>query len=119
MKLTIATKGRYEPGCLDDSGQDDVDRPYVEYKLLTGEQIEAILAGQYGKSSWARIWREQVSVLNHVAFEIDGKDCVVPVVDIPTVPGTYPLYYEVASHILEESNLSYADKKTLHVTTAL
>jgi hypothetical protein len=111
MRITIATKGRYEPKCLDSSDQADADRPFVEYRLLTGEQIEAILAGVYGKSSWARIWREQVDVLGNVAFEIDGKDAAPKVAEVPGIAGTYPLYYEVASHILDESSISYEGKK--------
>jgi len=117
MKITIATKGRYEPKCFDSSGQTDADKPYAEYRLLTGEQIEAILTGGYGKDSWARIWREQVTVLCNVVFEIDGKDTKVPLADVPGIVGTYVLYYEVANHILKESNLSYEDKKKSPATT--
>ena len=118
MKITIATKGRYEPKCFDDIGQPDAGKPFVEYRLLTGEQIEALVAGVYGKNSWSRIWRDQVDVLGNVSFEVDGKAKDLKVSEVPGVSGTYPLYYEVAQHILNESNISYEDKKKLPAITA-
>ena len=115
MRLSIATTGRYEPKCFDNQGQEGAARPFVEYKLLTGEQVERVRGGN---DSWARIWTDQVTCLGGAVFEIDGKETEVAVKDVPTVPGTYLLYYEVAQHILSESILSEADKKKSSSSTA-
>jgi len=116
MRLSIATTGRYEPKCFDSEGQEDASRPFVEYRLLTGEQVEAVRSQGQG-DSWARIWKNQVTRLGNTAFEIDGVEKEVAAKDVPGIPGTYMLYFEVAQHILSESILSVADKKKLHSTT--
>lgn len=113
MKITVSTKGRYEPNCFDNEGQEDSSRPYVEYTLLTGEEVEAITAVKDDKAAWARIWREKVTAFEGVTFEIDGKEKKVDVKDVPSIPGTYLLYYEVANHILQESILGQEAKKKL------
>ena len=45
-------------------------KPFVEYKLLTGEQVERVRGGN---DSWARIWMDQVTCLGGAVFEIDGR----------------------------------------------
>jgi len=110
MKLSIVTTGRYEPSCFDGSGQEDASRPFVEYKLLTGEQVEAIRSKD-DKEAWARIWRKQVTLLGNTTFEIDGVEKTVSVEQVPDIPGTYLLYFEVAQHILKQSILGLDAKK--------
>jgi hypothetical protein len=117
MRLTIATTGRYEPRCFDTEGQKGAAKPFVEYRLLTGEQVEAVRS-QGQSDSWARIWKSQVTCLGNTVFEIDGKETSVEVRDVPTVPGTFVLYFEVAEHILSESILSAAAKKKSSLPTA-
>lgn len=117
MRLSIATTGRYEPKCFDDQGQEDSSRPFVEYKLLTGEQVESVRSQDQG-DSWARIWKSQVTRLGNTAFEIDGVEKEVAAKDVPGIPGTFVLYFEVAQHILSESILSAEDKKKLRSPTA-
>jgi len=112
MRLSIATTGRYEPKCFDSQGQEGSSRPFVEYRLLTGEQVEEVRSQAQG-DSWSRIWKSQVTRLGDAVFEIDGVEKDVAVRDVPALPGTFVLYFEVAQHILSESILSAADKKKL------
>ena len=112
MRLSIATTGRYEPKCFDNQGQESSSRPFVEYRLLTGEQVEEVRSQAQG-DSWSRIWKSQVTRLGNAVFEIDGVEKDVAVRDVPALPGTFVLYFEVAQHILSESILSAADKKKL------
>ncbi|MGE4465264.1 hypothetical protein [Sphaerochaeta sp.] len=112
MRLSITTTGRYEPTCFDHTGQEEASRPCVEYKLLTGEQVEAIQSSR-DNDAWARIWKSQVTRLSDVVFEIDGVEKQVPIREIPDLPGTYLLIYEVSNHILSESILGRDAKKKL------
>lgn len=122
MKLSIARKGWWEPDIFDFEGQEGADKPFVEYRLLTGEQVEEIQSGRH-HNAWSKIWREQVTRLGNLTFEIDGVDQIpgtegLPVNKIPDLPGSYTLYYAVAHHILAESVLSSDHKKKLQSTTA-
>jgi len=121
MKLSIARTGSWKPDIFDPSGQEDAERPLVEYKLLTGQQVEEIQSGRH-KNAWAKIWRDQVTAIEHLTIEVDGVDKVagskdLEIKDIPDLPGTYTLYFAVANHILRESVLTPADKKKLPSTT--
>jgi len=110
MRLSIATTGMYEPTCFDGGSPEETSRPRVHYRLLTGEQVEAVQAGG-DKDGWADIWRTQVTALEGVTFEVDGVERQVPVKEVPDLPGTYILYFEVAQHILRKSILSPGNKK--------
>ncbi|MDT4761819.1 hypothetical protein [Sphaerochaeta sp. PS] len=116
MRLTIATTGRYEPKCFDFEGQEDSSRPFVEYRLMTGEQVEMVRS-QSQADSWARIWKSQVTRLGNTVFEVDGMEKEVAAKDVPGIPGTFVLYFEVAEHILRESILATDDKKKLRSPT--
>ena len=121
MKLSIARTGSWEPNIFDFSGQEDADRPLVSYKLLTGEQVEDIQTGRH-KNAWAKIWRDQVTGIEHLTIEVDGVEKIpgkdLDIKDIPELPGTYQLYFAIANHILKESVLSPEDKKKLPSATA-
>jgi len=121
MKLSITRNGRWQPDIFDFAGQEDADRPYVEYKLLTGVQVEDIQSGRF-QNAWARIWRDQVTSFGNLTLEIDGVEKVpgkdFPIKDLPDLPGTYEIYFAVANHILKESVLTVKDKKKLQSTTA-
>ncbi|MEA5032305.1 MAG: hypothetical protein VB025_09175 [Sphaerochaeta sp.] len=122
MKVSIARTGKWEPDIFDFEGQEDADKPFVEYRLLTGEQVEEIQSGRH-HNAWAKIWRDQVTKVGNLAFEIDGVEQVpgsgdLPIKKIPDLPGSYTLYYAVAHHILAESVLSSDHKKKLQSTTA-
>ena len=113
MKISIATTGTYEPTCFDFEGQEDASKPYVKYKLLTGEQVEAIQFGKNREKDFSTIFKEQVTEIGNIDLEIDGKKVDLNPEKVVKTEAMFSFYFEVAKHILSESIIKLGDKKKL------